>query len=186
MDKKEIWMPIHNYEGLYDISSFGRVRIVRKCKVKSSGNCYLNKIKTPGLSKRGKGYFYVNLSKGGVKKTMRHHRLVALAFIPNPENKPEVNHKDGNSRNNNVENLEWCTELENVKHAWETGLSNCIGKNHPKSKPIIQMDLNGVEIKRWESACEAQRAMGIVFNTNIGSCCKGVRSIAYGFKWKYA
>lgn len=107
----EIWKDVPGYEGRYQVSNIGRVKRFfwgkRSCKPE---------IMQPTKSK---GYLIVGLNDGSSKiKTFGVHRLVALAFIPNPESKPETNHKDLNKTNNRAENLEWATSSENVQHAW--------------------------------------------------------------------
>lgn len=106
----EIWKPIKDYEGLYEVSSYGNVR-----KVGNNKTC-----KQKSISKRADvgGYYQVGLYKKGVRKFLRVNRLVAIAFIANKHNKPEVNHIDGNRTNNHFENLEWCTRSENAKHTY--------------------------------------------------------------------
>lgn len=101
----EIWKDVEGYEGKYQVSNWGRVRNKKGEIIKP----YLNH----------KGYEKVSLSNGINSRTNKHrvHRLVAQAFIPNPENYPQVNHKDGNKHNNSVSNLEWCTNLQNAQHA---------------------------------------------------------------------
>lgn len=109
-DKKiEEWKRISGYEDIYEVSSFGRVRNVLRNNNILKGGSY------PNL------YNFVCLSKNKIKANLMIHRLVAIAFIPNPNNKPQVNHKDGNKRNNNVSNLEWVTCSENLKHAVDIG-----------------------------------------------------------------
>ncbi len=112
----EVWKWIFGFEGLYQISNFGRVKsfYVRKGK---QGILILK----PHLTRNG--YLNIKLNKNGEGKDFLIHRLVAQAFIPNPENKSTVNHKDGNKFNNCVENLEWQTQSENNHHAVNTGLS---------------------------------------------------------------
>ena len=110
MGNLEIWKDIQEYEGLYQISNYGRVKSLRDNK----GN-YREKIIKSRPSKNG--YIIINLSKNGKAKTFKIHRLVSIHFIPNPENKPQVNHKDGNKLNNSVSNLEWVTASENSLHA---------------------------------------------------------------------
>ena len=116
----EEWKPVDGYEGLYEVSNRGRVRSLdrfttgnrnRKIKGKILRNCH-NQL----------NYCIVQLCKDGVPKKTRVHRLVASAFIPNDEGKPYVNHIDGDPSNNDVSNLEWCTQAENIQHAYETGL----------------------------------------------------------------
>ena len=106
---EEIWRDISGYEGHYQVSNFGRVKSFHKG----------GRILKPGLVL---GYLKVSLNSGGKVAQRKVHRLVAEAFIPNPNGKPEVNHIDGNPRNNHVDNLEWCTQLENIRHAYATGL----------------------------------------------------------------
>jgi len=107
---EEIWKDVKGYEGLYQVSNMGRVKNLKR-----------NTIKTPCSVK---DYYRIVLSKNNNKVSTGIHCLVAKAFINNPENKPEVNHKDGIKTNNIVSNLEWCTRIENVHHSWETGLSS--------------------------------------------------------------
>ena len=112
----ETWKDIKGQEGRYLISNIGRVKtFVQACKSNKDG-ILKNGIDTGG-------YFIIKLYREGKGTTTKIHRLVAETFIENPNNLPQVNHKDGNKQNNNVENLEWCTALENAKHSWDTGLS---------------------------------------------------------------
>ena len=115
---KEIWEDIEGYEGLYQVSNLGRVKSLdRYVKARSHSKEFKKgKILKPRISQ--KGYLTVLLCKDNIGKEYRIHRLVALAFIPNPENKLEVNHIDGKKQNNCVDNLEWNTRSENIKHAF--------------------------------------------------------------------
>ncbi|MDD5363601.1 MAG: NUMOD4 motif-containing HNH endonuclease [Ignavibacteria bacterium] len=121
--QNEIWKDIPDYEGIYKASNLGNIKSLKNKK---------EKILSPAIN--DKGYYKVVLYKNKIKKTKLGHRLVAIAFIPNPENKPEVNHKDGNPLNNNIDNLEWNTKLENVRHAFRTGLVNHKGENNSRHK----------------------------------------------------
>jgi hypothetical protein len=114
---KEIWKDIKGYEGIYQISSFGRVKSLNR--IDEAGYNRKEKLLTPATNGRDK-YLYVGLSFNKVRKTLKIHRLVAQAFIPNLENKPEVNHIDSNKQNNNFVNLEWTTSRENVTHLNKT------------------------------------------------------------------
>lgn len=113
----EIWKPICGYEGIYDVSNYGNVRSVDR--IDFAGRHLKGKLFS---TKAKESYITCVLTKCGKHRTFRIHQLVAEAFIPNPEGKPCVNHKDGNKQNNHVENLEWCTHSENNVHAFKTGL----------------------------------------------------------------
>jgi hypothetical protein len=137
----EIWKDIPEWEGLYQVSNLGRVKSLRK------------RIILKPLKLR-KGYLGVEFRESNKRKHFRVHRLVALVFIPNPENKPEVNHKDGIKSNNHVDNLEWCTASENVQHAYDTGLKKPnIGEINGRSKLTEQQAIeirNKITGKRGE------------------------------------
>lgn len=114
---KEIWKPIKGYEGLYEISNYGRVKSLPKIRGRRLTN---ETILKPRISTQG--YIMVGLRKNDKTFNASVHRLIAEAFIPNPENKKKVNHIDGNKQNNSIDNLEWCTPSENMQHAYRTGL----------------------------------------------------------------
>jgi hypothetical protein len=122
----EEWAYIQEYKGKYIISSYGRI-----INLKNVNNGTMKEMKP---YKRKNGGFQISLSMNGKMKMHHVHRLLAQAFIPNPENKPCINHKDGNRNNNHLSNLEWCTYLENNRHAIDTGLRRGRGKNKCKHK----------------------------------------------------
>jgi hypothetical protein len=172
----EIWKDIEGYEGTHQVSTLGRVRS-------------LDRTNTVGAKIKGKimkqqsnkdGYMQVTI-KSGVKKTFLVHRLVAKAFIPNPQNYLEVNHKDVNVKNNRIDNLEWCDRTYNCNYA---GAHEKVAKS--LKIPVIQMDMNGNFIQEWDSIKEAAQALNIP-STNITCCCKHPekRKSIHGYKWKY-
>lgn len=108
-----IWKDIKQYEGYYQISNCGKVKSLKR-KFKNQ------RILKPGIPKNG--YLFVCLCKNSNYSRFNIHRLVLETFVPNPENKPYCNHKDGNKHNNHIDNLEWVTNKENIQHAWRTGL----------------------------------------------------------------
>lgn len=123
----EIWKDIKNYEGLYQVSNLGRIKSLSRTVYqynymakKDIKITFKGKIRKPRMSKDG--YYIINLNKDGKMTTYRVHRLVGEQFVENKENKPYINHKDGNKLNNNVDNLEWCTAKENSIHGWKIGL----------------------------------------------------------------
>lgn len=124
-------------------------------------------------------YKFVTLQIEGKQKRMRVHRLVAETFIPNPENKPFVNHIDGNRSNNNVENLEWVTPSENTQHAVVTGLMN-----NGRKRAVIQYNLDGEKMLTFESASEAARQTGSS-QSKITMCCRRQRETANDYQWRY-
>lgn len=179
----EIWKDIEGYNNKYQISNYGRI--------KSLCDNHLMKrevILKPRIANNG--YLYINLYKNSKCKTKRIHRLVAETFIDNPNNLPQVNHIDGNKLNNKANNLEWVSASDNCKHAYINGLSNPInnlpkdlkGKNNPKAKKIIQLDINNNPIKKWETIKEASETLKI---NHISACCRGNRKTAGGYVWKY-
>ena len=122
------------------------------------------------------GYNIVNLWKNKKKKTIKVHRLVAEAFIPNLDNKPYINHKNAIRNDNTIQNLEWCTQKENILHAYKIGSR--------QTKRIQQYDLKNDLIRNWSSIKDASQKLKIS-NGHICSCCKGKRKSAGGFIWKY-
>lgn len=125
----------------------------------------------------GRGYKQVRYKD----KVLHVHRLVATKYVPNPLNKPCVNHIDGNKLNNNYANLEWCTHAENNRHAFATGL-NC---GRPKV-PVNKYDLNGNLIQTYDSVLSAQSSTGKPFATGVSKCIRGKSKTAYGYYWAYA
>lgn len=119
----EIWKPIKGYEGLYEISNLGRVKALERTKVCNRGYVTIKEHFLKPNNCGTNGYYRVPLTNyKHTKKYYLIHRLVAETFIPNPNNYPQVNHKDGNKENNTINNLEWCTVSFNMRHAYETGL----------------------------------------------------------------
>lgn len=117
----EVWKDVLGYEGIYQVSNEGRVKsLPRRVNTYQGGR--VTKKRFMAAKDNGKGYKYVDLSNEGIVTRNYIHRLVAYSFIPNPENKPEVNHIDGDKANNSVENLEWATRRDNIEHSYDTGL----------------------------------------------------------------
>lgn len=180
---QEIWKDILGYEGKYQVSNLGNIKNLK----------YLNSNKTKlmCLKKHNKGYKQVELSKNHKTKTYLVHRLVAQAFIPNPNNYPLINHKDFNKQNNNVENLEWCNQSQNMKHSCskirETCFTRKVTSHTPKKlfSKIFQYDKDNNLIKDWENICEIKNTLNY-HPTSIKECCEGKRKQAYGYKWQYA
>lgn len=179
--KNEIWKPVKGYEGLYEVSNFGRVRSFDRVVVDKNGRKlhYSGKIMTQ--NKTFDGYPNITLGTYNNKRTITIHRLVAEAFIPNPLNLPQVNHKDEDITNNVCTNLEWCDNGYNVNY----GTGNQKRRiNSSKNKKIIQLTLNGDFVAEWQSLREAERHG---FNHgNISQCLTGRIGTYKGFIWKYA
>ena len=159
----EEWRDIKGYKGLYQISNIGNVKSLN-----------YNHTGKEGIMKpqdNGDGYLFVQLCKDGKVKNCRINRLVAQAFIPNPDSLPEVNHKDENPKNNNVENLEWCSRQYNVDYSL--------------SKAVIGIGKVSGLILEFPSTREAERQTGIS-KGNICDCLKGRQKSAGGYYWHYA
>ena len=189
----EVWKDIKGFEGLYQISNLGRVRSLDR-PVKQRGNSIqIKKGKIIVQSKNHKGYPTTNMSKGNKRYGRPTHRLVAETFIPNPENKDQVNHIDGDKLNNSVENLEWMTGKENIRHAIENGLMKFdvkIAKHasnvaRERNKKIVsQYDLDGNYISTFGSLIEAEEKTGVT-RKGISEVACGRQKTAGGYAWKY-
>lgn len=176
----EVWKDVIGYEGIYQVSNTGEVKRIGTYKNQHGKEWTSNKILKPAT--KSNGYMFVGLSKDNKVSSKHIHRLVAEAFIPNPFNKPTVNHKDGNKSNNTVENLEWVTYLENNMHSIKVLKRD--SKNSSDSRPVLQFDKDGNLIKEYPSMREAQRQTGI---SAIDKVCehKKYRKTAGGYKWEY-
>lgn len=160
----EIWRDVKGYEGLYQVSNLGKIK---------SKNGILH------LNTNTYGYKHITLSKGNTRKTVVVHKLVATAFVANPLNKPQVNHKDGNKENNTANNLEWVTQTENNRHA--------INAHLRKVKKVRLVDENNNTIKEFNNRMEINDYLGrYVCQDLITRCCNNRRKTAYGHIWRYA
>lgn len=165
---KEIWKDIKGYEGLYQVSNLGKVKSLNYNHTKKE-QLIKQEITTDHLrctlhNKKSKHIFV--------------HRLVAEAFLPNPNNYPIINHKDGNPLNNNVNNLEWCTYKHNMNHALKTGLINM-------NKILMKDKITNKTIREFKNILELRREIKLKGYTHIYDCCRGERKSAYGYKWEY-
>lgn len=179
----ENWKPIEGYEGLYEVSNLGNVRSITRI---INGRIYKERYLHQTVS--GNHYKTVTLSYNGKQKTYAVHRLVAETFIPNPDNLPQVNHKDENKTNNRIVNLEWCDNKYNCNYGTHNeNLSKSL-KGKPKSQralPVARYSKEGELIAVYYGAMEAARRTGIN-QSNITKCCKGKQKTCGGYIWKYA
>lgn len=178
---KESWKDVCGYEGLYMISNRGNVKSLN---YNHTGKERLLKIK-----RNRAGYCFVTLCNGKAKKNMSIHLLVARAFIPNDNGKPQVNHIDGDKLNNTVSNLEWVTASENIRHSFrklgkESPNKGRFGGLHYASKPVYQYKLNGDFMKKWDCVSDAARAVGCK-SCQIINNIKGRNRTCHGFMWRY-
>lgn len=177
MDCHEDWRSVEGFEGLYEVSNYGRVRSVDHY-VKCNSGRRLVKGRLLKICDRGNGYAFVTMGKDGRQYNISIHNAVAKAFIPNPNSLPEINHKDCNPMNPRMDNLEWCDREYNNQYdgrAWKSAKK--------KWKPVAQM-LNGKEIDRFECLSRIHDIKGYSIG-NISSCCNGKRTSAYGYEWRY-
>lgn len=165
---QEIWKAVVGYEGLYEVSNLGRVKSLPR-----NGTCMSEKILKYSIDK---GYRQVILSKNDKRKSAKIHKLVAMAFLPNENNFPCINHKDENKQNNDVSNLEWCS------YAYNNTYNDRAKKASKKTgKKVLCVELNTI----FDSLADAERATKIKAG-NICWCCKGKWLSAGGYHWRYA
>jgi len=168
--KKEIWRNIPSYEGIFEISNFGRVKSIAR-------NGTLGGVLRGTFTELG--YHRYLLSANGVKKSFFAHRIVASVFIPNPQKYPFVNHKDENPSNNYVENLEWCDAKYNTNYG--NGIKR---RSESRYKKVYQFDKDGNLIKVWNSGTELSSETGYT-HSRICEVANGNRKSAYGYIWSY-
>lgn len=193
---KEVWKDIVGYEGLYQVSNYGRIKSLERI-IEREKMGYITTVCSIMKTTKYKGYESVFLSKNGVSTRYRVHRLVAEAFIPKYDfklmpnedrnlidlSKLEVNHKDESKSNNNINNLEWCTHLYNMKYGtWKNRRENNFDHSYCYKK-VNQYDLEGNFIKTWDSISLAKKELGI---NHISDCCNGKRNKAGDYIWRYA
>ena len=197
MSTIEIWKPVVSYEAFYEVSSLGRVRSVSRTITHKDGVKRTFKQREMAQTVNERGYLSVGLNKDNVQSTFMVHNIVATAFIENPMNKPIVNHKDLDKKNNCAENLEWVTNAENIQHAHDNGAvtihrgedNHMHGRynelNH-YSKPVYQFDSKRkVMITSFPSAREAARQLNANFKL-ISECCNGFRNTHKGYAWSFS
>ncbi len=186
----EKWENVAGFEGLYSVSDLGKIKSIERHVKHPKGGLKLVRERIKPQHIGTNGYFIVVLNKNGIGYTKTVHRLIAVAFLGNPENKNEVNHKDGNKLNNSLINLEWNTTSENRYHAFRTGLQKGSIKMRGKrgalcknSIPVYQILPTGEKVK-FESATMAEELIG-VSRRGISYCAKGKQPHAGGYKWAY-
>lgn len=191
---EEVWKDIKGYEGLYQVSSLGRIKSLDRYIERKDGTVYFwkGKIMSPAISNTG--YLVTSIYKNKKKKQVQIHRLVAEAFIPNPNNRPEVNHINGKRNDARIDNLEWVNRSENQLHAFRV-----LGRGYvlptkeqmqkkvdKKGKKIIQYEIKVIisEKARYKSIREAERQTGVV-RTSISRCCKHIQEKAGKYIFRF-
>ena len=200
----EVFKTIQGYEGLYEVSNYGNVKsLARDVEWRGTIRHYPERILKP--SANNCGYLYVNLCMDGKAKHHQVHRLVASAFIDNPDNLPQVNHKDEVKTHNSVlvnedgtvdfskSNLEWVSTKENINHGTRNQRVSEANLNGKLSIPVDMLTKEGEQIRTFPSAHEAERWLRnngypSASHVPINKCCKGnpKYNTAYGFKWRYS
>ena len=183
----EEWKDIKGYEGLYMVSNLGNVKSLGNGNSRNKNNCK-ERIRKP--TKNGSGYLQVQLYKDGIRKMHLVHRLVACAFIPNPQGLPEVNHLSEDKTDCRAENLEWCSHGYNQNYGTRNiragkSVSKANTNNPKRSKALIATNKVTRQTIEFPSAMEAERQLGIN-HSNIARCCNGngYKSVG-GYVWQY-
>lgn len=198
--QEEIWMPIEGYEGLYEVSNTQKVRSVDRILNHPTGKC-LVKSKHKKLQISNKGYYCLSLFKDGKGKVHLLHRLIAKAFIPNPNNLPEIDHINGNRKDNRIENLRWTTRKGNMNNpVTKSRMSKyysdkdwimakiqkgIINKSKTAPKKVYQYSLDGVFLKEYETTIIAEKETGVKKELITMSCRESGKRQAKGFLWTY-
>lgn len=180
----EIWKEVVGFEDYYEVSNHGRIRSLDRV---TNNGTQIRKGRIIKQKKYKSGYMYAHLSKDGKEKWYTVHRIVAMAFIPNPNNYDEINHKNEIKSDNSVENLEWCTKRYNTNYGTGNRRRSLSHLNHPnQSIQVSQYNPDGSFIKRFPSLKEAERETG-VDSTQISKCCRGMKmfNTAGGYKWSF-
>lgn len=180
---EEKWRAVIGYEGLYEVSNLGNIRSVDKvsrmpCNGERATKVVKGKLLKPYES--GNGYFKIALVKDGKSRKHFVHRIVADAFLQNPGNCSVVNHIDFNRRNNKVDNLEWCSQRENLLH----GTLRLVEGLDYKDLRIGRFDKDGNLVDVWSSLSKIEETLGIC-KTDVLACCRGRLKSSYGYIWRY-
>ena len=171
----EEWKDIEGFEGKYQVSNFGRVKSL------NYNRCGYSRLLVPKINNYG--YEWVELFANGKGVCRQVHRLVAMAFIPNPNEYPVINHRDENIRNNRADNLEWCDQRYNTRYSLNLHQKERSTRKH--KRPIAQIDKDGNIVKIWDYSRQVEKE-GNMSQWSILQCCNGKRKTAYGYTWHYA